>query len=580
MTQVRVADSRAVLQQERSDQLTLEPKAAAAPVAPSAQARWNAWDLVALILCLLPVLVWLGLPQPLGNGLPQWDQSGYFRQGYELYLRLRQMDATGLLESCRLMGFYPPGYSLLLGGWFLLVGPTFWAARLLTVILFSLSAWLVYGMGARHASRSTGLLAMLLLLSSPLYASMGTDILMEMPGAVLALLFTWLYFLAGAGRDSWSPGRFLAAGPVLTLCLLTKYNLPVLLLAGMALYEAASLLPLLRDRQWRAARRRLCIDVLFVAVWVALPLVAWAWFVGPVGRRAMTDFLTSVPTAEYPRSDYRFYLYYPQILGCYFVHPVVQAASLLGAGASLLCYRRLAPVLRWCCLSAAATLVIMTLNMNHQGRFIFIALPFLWLLSARAAAIAMRWTWTRLDRRARPAAAVAAMGAGCLLAISLPFHMLTALRWQDLYSTQIAQAMQFIGRCTAQDPDRGISFACTFNEISQHLLRLQKQMRQTQVLPLAQPDFWLDRRYEELPQDPPQMLALWIANRPVGQQLITFEVLPDSPLYNEDYTRWNASRLWLLPLLEACPAIEHVGQFVTDSKIRIHAWTLHKPPQG
>ncbi len=141
--------------------------------------------------------------------------------------------------------------------------------RLPFILLFALSTWLMYRLGAELFSPRAGLFAAIVFNLSPLFCiAFGTFVLPD--GPLVAALLAAAVFLAFAlesGRDKSLPW-WLLAGLAAGLALFSKYN-AILVLAGAFLYLATS--P--RHRHW-LARRELWLAVL-VAFLVFLPTLAW-----------------------------------------------------------------------------------------------------------------------------------------------------------------------------------------------------------------------------------------------------------------------------------------------------------------
>ena len=143
------------------------------------------------------------------------------------------------------------------------------AVRLPFILLFALSTWLMYRLGAALFSPRAGLFAAVVLNLSPLFGvAFGTFVLPDGPldAALLAASLSLAYALDARNRAAlwW----WLAAGLAMGLALFSKYN-AILVLAGGFLYLATSK----RHRFW-LLRPEPWIAVL-VAFLVFLPTLIW-----------------------------------------------------------------------------------------------------------------------------------------------------------------------------------------------------------------------------------------------------------------------------------------------------------------
>ena len=202
--------------------------------------------LIAFTLRLAVAIVW-------HDTVPYSDYFYYHEAG-----RLQAADAQFFFRAENVARFaklawWPPGYPWFLGAVYAIAGPSARAAVAVQVVLGTLVCGLVYAIGARAASRRTGLLAALLVAVNPTYV-FATNLLASENLAVgwMALGLWW------AGRGT-APARsavlagiaFAAAALVRAVC------------AGLALVAA---LWMLRSSRARAAQLTLAF-LLVLAPW-------------------------------------------------------------------------------------------------------------------------------------------------------------------------------------------------------------------------------------------------------------------------------------------------------------------------
>lgn len=171
-------------------------------------------------------------------GLPLWDEAAQGFDGVRVADALRRLDLLALLRALNDQVVWPPVHSLLSAPAFLVAGPVFAAAPLVSLALYAAAALAVAACAARMLPRRAawgGLLALALLLAAPYYRAFGVLGMLEMPGAFL-LALTLALHLAATRPDP--PPRTLAwAGVTTTLLMLHKYNYGLLWLAPLALHE-------------------------------------------------------------------------------------------------------------------------------------------------------------------------------------------------------------------------------------------------------------------------------------------------------------------------------------------------------
>ena len=216
---------------------------------------------------------------------PYHDRNAHFASALTLSLALRLGDAAAFVAEIARPSVWPPLQALALGAWMSAAGAgTAWA------ILPAALGWAVTLVAmAMLAARSVadparaaiaGGLAVALAATSPALARLGTDAMMELPGAALTLLA----LLAATARPV--PWRRLAV--LLTLLALHKYNYWIMAMAALVLAAAPQILPWARHVLRAIDRRRAAEDAPLRLVAIALALAAAslpadpAWRVGGV----------------------------------------------------------------------------------------------------------------------------------------------------------------------------------------------------------------------------------------------------------------------------------------------------------
>jgi len=174
--------------------------------------------------------------------------------------------------------WYPPVHSLVVLPSLALLGRSDFAVRVPSVVLLCLSALLFHALARRLAPRApdwAGLLAVLLLLSSPNVLTFSVQCLIE-PASLAALALALLLYLRSLEQDH-PLGRASLAGAGLALAFLTKYD------HGAFLGLALGLAELLRARARPSALLRpvalvFAIPALVGGLWLAHPDKLTAFF--------------------------------------------------------------------------------------------------------------------------------------------------------------------------------------------------------------------------------------------------------------------------------------------------------------
>ena len=232
-------------------------------------ALWMAWDYAAD-----PGLLWRD---------PYHDRNTHFAHALTMAFALRQGDLAVLATELARPSVWPPLQALLLGGWMGVAGPDLrWA------ILPAVLGWVAVPFGLALlccrsvADPTRGVLAagiaVALALASPAFALLGSDAMMELPGAALTV------FILAAAIARPLPWRWLAL--LLTLLALHKYNYWAMVVAALLLAAAGDILGWARRVLATIDRTRLAEDAPLRAIALALAVAAMLLPLNPPWRIA------------------------------------------------------------------------------------------------------------------------------------------------------------------------------------------------------------------------------------------------------------------------------------------------------
>ncbi|HEX4964360.1 MAG TPA: hypothetical protein VF173_26320 [Thermoanaerobaculia bacterium] len=525
--------------------------------------------------------------------LPMWDMAGNGWGGAEL---LQALSAGRLFHFLNLLNHqdkWPFGYSLLLLPFLAAGGSSFAAATLLSTVLFALTPalllWVAYEAEGGAAGIWGGLLAGALFLASPLPRVLAIVVLREMAGCAFSLLAIGLYLRARRLETAWA---WRLTGLSLLALFLVKYNycliLALVLLAAeiwrrwplhlswpgwsrgrvvLAIYLGLLLLAGLlginpgvgvyaglvvgsimlavrwrRDREGFARRwRELPLQARALTATVIVPLWLWCLSPNPVHPQSIYAFLHNRTTGP-PLLSAESLLYYPrEILRDYSPRPVVGLVVLTLVLVSPLALRRLEGA-RPIVLGAFLGLALDTLHPYKEPRFLATTVPFLFL----AAALTLT----------RAAHALPRLG-GALVGGVLSVAAIAAVSWTALHAgldervsqdypsysapPAIWKPLIFLSRQAATVPR--VAVIGNFNELSDSLVRwwLAQNEDTRQIVPAEPPGRSTATSAAELHR--------WLATeRP--DCILSLRLLPESPLNNIDYQRYNAWQLGVIDRLE------------------------------
>jgi hypothetical protein len=237
-------------------------------------------------------------------------------------------------------------------------------------------------------------------------------------------------------------------------------------------------------------------------------------------------------------------------------------------------YRRLRPLERWSVAYAGTVGALMTVNHNHQARYVFLVAPFVWSLAVTALEPLRRRLIARLPLTARAAGGTALLA--CAAGLVGPAWAGAVGRQRALEAVDAARlgpALEFL-RDRAPRAER-VAIAGAFNELSPPLIPSEFQAVRRERLPEGAPDFDLNRRP---PKGPAAALRDWMARHPGGHEIVVIELLPGSPYRGGDYERWNAPNTWVARLLrETGTHVLAEERTIPDAGIRFLVWSNGAP---
>jgi len=388
-------------------------------------------------LWTLVLTVWLYWYSARNGGLPEWDGFERVASAARIWYDLRHFDFAHFWLHTNGQAVWPFLHSWITGALFVLFGPSFATAALLSLFAYWGAACLIVWLLLREqspfapvgAAASWGLFT-----TSPLVLQNSVTIMTELFG-----LFLVLAIIACLPREKDErPARFVPSGILLALLFLFKYNFAGLTWAALLIHRLA----VARYSFWKAVNRSNAIlfgiPILCLALWF-IPDTAHKW-------KNFWGFAFNNPQVYMP-FGLESLMYYPQrIPGIYYALPCLFTAgvTLMLIESPLSKKLRLTNPIFTCFLVHFLAAEIHPMKMD---RFQFIAVGLFFVLSGQV----LEETLSRIFSAVRVPTHVAAW-AGCLL-ILLPAAGYTAdrchepqIRQENPYITPLQAIMDRVDR--------------------------------------------------------------------------------------------------------------------------------------
>ena len=304
-----------------------------------------------------------------------WDEASFLLWGERIYESLRHGNSMDLIRLTREQFYYPPLQSWILAVPLYLVGYSVFNARLVSLFFYILGSLLSFFI-ARNLEKKrnnlTGLFASMFFISSPMMIFFSTLAMKEMMGAVFSCFCIYLYFKI---REENNILFSFSVSIILILLFFIKYNFGVIMAFILIIETLISFFSL--KNKFILLRNQIIIFTPFLIIigyWIFYPDNKLASFISilknpwsvTLGMGKLIDYLL-----YYPRSI--FYMYsFSNVLGAHFL------ASLILV---LLWWKNYKVRVLW--LYVSVNIFLGTVHFqNMQERFIFLAIPFLFIISA------------------------------------------------------------------------------------------------------------------------------------------------------------------------------------------------------
>lgn len=294
------------------------------------------------------------------------DEADHANAALELYHALGSLSLSTIYESIVRQVFYPPLHSFLVAPFYFIFGPSHFSSRIPSVLIYVLSAFLIYSslLRAFPGKRDESLFAATLVILCPMAVYNGVLCMLEPVG--LLLVGVMLHLFIGFERSK----RYSRIGFAVTLIavVLTKYNFAVILFASVGSVFLVQLI-------YRKVEFR---ELLVLALMTLLPIAGWFMI---VEWDCIRSFIEDQPAHSFGVWSLKNTLYYPKIFLLNHVsHPAIGILSAFLALCGAWSYRE-RPVVQFAASTVFWSLAVLFFTTHNGSRHFLLASSSIWFLS-------------------------------------------------------------------------------------------------------------------------------------------------------------------------------------------------------
>jgi hypothetical protein len=295
-----------------------------------------------------------------------WDSAGHAWEGLIIARDILSGDIVSLAADTWRQGWWPFFHSWLLAPAFILLGNTYAAARIVSLVCFAGFAVTTYFIGLELSEKRghwVGLAAVVLAITSLPLLVLSAMSMTEVP-ALLLCSIALLFYLKALRNER---ARMLAGASVfMAAAFFTQSHLGVFLIAAIVLTQATG-----SHRVFSRFNAWLFGPALAIAaVWFADPRHIWLFYNHSTFQPAFYSFWSLEN-----------WLYYPRVF--LFVYHVSAAAAAVVLGGALFSLGKLRePAVRVLFFNVLVGLVLLIIKLDHRVRYTVSIVPSLWLLGS------------------------------------------------------------------------------------------------------------------------------------------------------------------------------------------------------
>jgi hypothetical protein len=329
-----------------------------------------------------------------------WDCGARACEGWRIAQDLKSADLVSFIGDTYRQGWWGFFHSWLLAPSFLLLGATYAAARLVSLVCFVLLIVLIYATAlefSKERGAAIGLMTVVLTWTSLPFLVYAAMSMAEIPGTFMTFLTLLFYLKAMKTQKAFF---FVTTGILMALTLFTAWHHGVFVIFAVVLTQLT-----LQRKIFSRANRYLLLPFLVIII---------GWFAYPGHITSFYGHSTFQPH-YYRLMSLDNLIYYPRyFIGLYHGSWVIGAAMAIGFVFSLRKIRN--PAVRLFAAQIALGLVMMTIKLDNRPRYIISLVPSIWLLGSSGlldVADRLKRRFTR-TRRGQALAFVALSGAAVL----------------------------------------------------------------------------------------------------------------------------------------------------------------------
>jgi len=402
----------------------------------------------------------------LSNMAVQWDEVNHLTGGL-LLIR------GNLIQYFLTSSFYPPMFNLATAAYFIVAGPTVFAARLVAVTFSSLSIIAVYELAKRMYGSKTGLISAILFAFMPGVVWLSRIALIE-PMLIFVFLVSMLYFFKWL--ETSREKDLTISIVVFVIGCAVKYQIlvlvPIIMVASMLIFGRKNYL---KAKIFRVLKFPLLIVTVIASVIAAVAvfelyaygLLAVMWFSIQTGTASRTLYSGTYATPI-------FYLVEVTLTSAS-VHPISLLVYALALGGIALFALRRKSADKFLLICFATVYVVFTIIPNKDWRYVILLFPVLAISASNLLVLSlekMARTW-QSPKSTKARKRMAKLAAVCLIAFAVSGIFLSysdAQNWLSSEQTKlpIEQATAYAAQTLGSN--QSIVVACPLNLLNNYLV--------------------------------------------------------------------------------------------------------------
>jgi len=402
----------------------------------------------------------------LSNMAVQWDEVNHLTGGL-LLIR------GNLLQYFLTSSFYPPIFNLVTAAYFIVAGPTVFAARLVAVTFSALSIIAIYELAKQMYGSKTGLLSAIFLAFMPGVVWLSRIALIE-PMLIFVFLVSTLYFFKWLEKNK---KRDLTISMVVfVIGCAVKYQIlvlvPIIMVASMLIFGRKNYLKAQIARVFRFPSLIVAVVVSVVAAVAVFELYVYGylavmWYAIQTGTAQSASYSTKYAVPIY-------YLIEMTLTpdGMHPISLLVYAIALCGIALFVLRRKSSDKFLLIC---FATVYVVFTVIPNKNWRYVILLFPILAISASNLLVLTLEKTvktWKSL-KTTKARKLMAKIAAACLIVFSVSAIFLSYSDAQNWLSTDpaklpIEQATAYAAQTLGSN--QSIVVACPLNVLNNYMV--------------------------------------------------------------------------------------------------------------